>query len=355
MKIGIIGCGMIAKTHARVLLKLIQDGQLFLCDINRKNAEKLASKCVIQRIYTNVEELFSEENLDAVHILTPIHTHVTIAEKALYNGCHIYIEKPVTETVDEFKKLCDLAKNQGKIMCVGYSAIGMPAVIEARKEIASGKFGRLIAVHCDFMCSGPANVIPYGDPNHWSYSAKGGILQNMADHPASLVVDAMDGVQEHNMFFSRRNVLPNDCPDLMHVVLRNEDQIGSFTLSLGHGSAHRQIIYFLEEGTIIVDMTRQLVTFIRGRGPQNFIKKTLSGINMGWNFSAGSIGNILKVIKGSLQRDPGIVNLVHNFYNAIWGKKELIVDHHMVEQVVCLLEDIWRAMNYNSNIVHSNR
>jgi hypothetical protein len=75
---------------------------------------------------------------------------------------------------------------------------------------------------------------------------------------------------------------------------------------------------------------------------------------MGWDFAIGSVGNVFKVIKGSLQRDPGIVNLIHNFYNAIQGKEELIVNHHKVEQVVSILEDVWKATNYKSNIVPSN-
>ena len=324
---------------------MMRNVQLYLCDINRENAESLATFFGAQGIYINLEELLSKETLDAVHILTPVSAHYEIAVKALCAECHIYIEKPATETIVEYKKLCGLAKSKGKIICVGYSALGMPAILKAKKEIASGTLGRLIAVHCDFMCSWPNNIIPYGDPNHWSYSMKGGILQNMADHPASLVIDAMDGIQEHNMFFSRRNVLPNDCPDLLHVALRNDDQIGSFMLSLGHGSVHRQAQYFLEGGTITVDMSRQLISIIRNRGSQNFIRKTLSGIKLGWNFGMGSVSNVFKVMKGSLQKDPGIVNLIHNFYNAIKGEEVLIVNYRTIIELVSLLEKVWNEMN----------
>ena len=193
-------------------------------------------------------------------------------------------------------------------------------------------------------------MIPYADPDHWSYSMKGGVLQNMADHPASVIVDAMDGVQERDFHFCRRNVLPHDCPDLLHVAIRNEDQIGSFTLSLGHGCSHWQTQYYLDGGTIIVDMRRQLISIIRGRGPQNFIKRTLSGIAIGYSFSMGTIFNALMVIKGSLQRNPGIVNLVSNFYNAIQKKEELIVNHRTVMEVSRLLEGIWSPINYEADV-----
>lgn len=353
MKIGIIGCGMIAAAHVRILRKLMQNAHLCLCDLNRSNAKKLADQFDAQGIYTSIDDLLSKERPDTVHILTPVSTHFTLAEKAFRAGCHIYVEKPITETASEYKRLFELAKKEGKVMCVGYSALGMPAVLKARKEIASGKFGRLIAVHCDFMCTWPGNLIPYGNSNHWAYSMKGGILQNMADHPASLVIDAMDGIKEHNISFCSRNVLPGGCPDLLHVALSNSDQIGSFMLSLGHGSAHRQAQYFLEGGTISVDMSRQLVSCTRGRGPQNFIKKALSGITSGCGLVTGSSGNVLKVTRGTLQREPGIVNLISNFYSAIRGEEELIIEHRTVVQVTCLLEDIWRAIDYKSNITYS--
>ncbi|MHA1343134.1 MAG: Gfo/Idh/MocA family protein [Promethearchaeota archaeon] len=349
MNIGIIGCGAIAESHTRIIKGLMKNINLFLCDIDKSKAEKLANRYKIQNIYTNVDELISKEKLHTAHILTPLSDHFEIAKKALRAGCHIYIEKPITESIIELKDLLDLAKNKEKVICAGYSALSMPAILKAKREIDSGKFGRVIAIHCDFMCSEQGNLIPYRDPNHWAYSLRGGILQNMADHPASLVIDVIDGVNEYNLFFSRRNFLPNDCPDIMHVAMQNEDQIGSFTLYFGKGNSHRYIQYFLERGTIIVDMTRQLVSYIRNQGPQNFIKKTMTGIKIGWNFAGGSVFNVYRVIKGSLERNPGIVNLIKNFYNTINGKEELIVKHATVISVVSILEEIWKEINYSQS------
>ncbi|MHA1380993.1 MAG: Gfo/Idh/MocA family protein [Candidatus Helarchaeota archaeon] len=345
MNIGIIGCGTIASTHIETILNLINNANLFLCDINKSQAKKLLYKFQANKIYTSIDKLLSKETLDTVHVLTPVSSHFEIAKKALFAGCHVYIEKPVARKVGEFKNLCDLAKKQRRIIGVGYSALGMPVVIKARKEIDSGMLGRLIAVHCDFMCSENGGIIPYGDPNHWSYNMEGGILQNMADHPASLIVDVLDEIKEHEIVFSRRNLLPNDCIDLLHVAIRNEAQVGSFTLSIGHGNVHREVKYFLEGGTIIVDMSRQLISIIKNKGPQNFINKTLTGVNVGWDFTSQSVLNVFKVIKGSLKRNPGIINLIRNFYSAIWAQEELIVNYNTVKKVVSILEDVWKKTN----------
>ena len=345
MKTGILGCGNIGRTHLNVIKKLSHDFELSLCDTRRENAEKLAAQFGIKDVYQSSDELLSKEKPDAVHILTPVSSHFDLAQKAIHQGCHVYIEKPVTETSAEYEKLFDLSKKQGRLLCAGYSALGMPVILKAKKEMESGKLGRLVSVHSDFMCSWPGNTIPYGDPEHWAYSLKGGVLQNMADHPASVVVDAMESVEQSDSYFCRRNVLPHDCPDFMHMVLKNQDQMGSFSLSLAHGAAHRQVQYFLEGGTIVADMSRQLMGIVRSQGPQNFIKKTTSGFGLGWKFGMGSVGNVFKVITGSLQRNPGIVHLIQNFYDAVQGKEVLLVKSHKVKNMVAALERAWAQVN----------
>lgn len=211
MRIGIIGCGFIAQTHAGALKRLGLGGDLHFYDTNRVQAERLVASCGSGAVHEDLETLFSNRALDCTHILTPLPSHFQLAEKALVSGCHVYIEKPVTQTAEEFKALCELARSRGKVLCAGYSTLGMPVISRARKEVSSGRLGRLISVHCDFLCSWPGNVIPYGDPSHWAYGLKGGVIQNMVDHPLSLVVDSMDEINDVSCSFSRRNKLPNDC------------------------------------------------------------------------------------------------------------------------------------------------
>ena len=112
MKIGIIGCGTIGAAHVRILLKLMRNARLCLCDLNRSNAEKLATKFKAQGIYTSIEDLLSKERPDTVHILTPVSTHLALAQKAIRARCHIYVEKPITEKTSEYKRLFKLAKKE---------------------------------------------------------------------------------------------------------------------------------------------------------------------------------------------------------------------------------------------------
>lgn len=345
MKIGLIGCGAIAQTHLHALRKIYPDKTLFFCDSDISRASRLASANGSGKVYSDPDELLLKECPDCIHILTPLPSHASIAEKALQCGCHVYVEKPVTHTAEDFRRLRELAEGKRKILCAGYSTLGMPVILKARNILKSRQFGRLICVHCDFLCSWPGNLIPYGDPFHWSYSLRGGILQNMADHPASLIVDAMDSIEHHCSYFCHRNILPNDCPDLLNVSLKNNDQVGSFTLYLGNGPAQWQVYYFLEKGIVMADMGRQLITTIQTKGSQNFIKKTLSGLEFGYSYVHGTIQNIIDVARGNLQRNPGIQNMLLNFYHAIAGKEDLIVAQQTAENIIGVLEKIWQEMD----------
>src|SRR5512135_2241720 len=98
MNIGIIGCGNIAHAHVAAI-RNISAYRLIFCDVNKNKADEFADRFFPGPTYQTVDALLSSEKLDAVHILTQPQTHFDIAKKALSVGVHVYIEKPVTETV----------------------------------------------------------------------------------------------------------------------------------------------------------------------------------------------------------------------------------------------------------------
>ncbi len=357
MKIGLVGCGIIAMTHAGILKKIQPQAHISVCDLNLDAARQFAGKIGAQGgAYSNLEKLLENEKPDTIHIMTPVTAHFAAAKKALEAGCHVYLEKPLTESPEEYSQLQALAKEKNRVLAAGYSTLGMPVVMQAKALINSGEFGRLIAVHCDFMCAWGGNSVPDGHADHWAYASKGGVLQNMVDHPASLVVDVLDRVDSYQYHYGHRNILPYDRPDLLHISMQNSDQIGSFTLSLGHGNGHRVANYYLEKGTITIDMTRQVISVIRGSGPPGMVKKITSSLSIGASIAFGSIFNIFKVITGKLRKAPGIFALVENFYHTVEGKDRLIVKEAVVSQMIEMLDAVWEDANSHplNDVLHIN-
>jgi predicted dehydrogenase len=118
LKIGVLGAGHLGKIHIRLLLELNKEFEFVgFFDPNDENAKTAMETFNIKR-FDSIESLLDE--VDCVDIVTPTLTHFDCASKALRKSKHVFIEKPVTETVEEAKTLIDLAHEAGVKVQVGH-------------------------------------------------------------------------------------------------------------------------------------------------------------------------------------------------------------------------------------------
>ena len=133
IKAGIIGCGHLGKLHIKNVKDIEAENKnvkLFgIFDINKEEAAGLAEKYGIKS-YNTPEEMLDEVN--AVLIVTPTTSHFEIAKKALIRKVHTFIEKPVTETLQEAEDLEKL-KQDGTIVQVGHIERFNPAILAVEK------------------------------------------------------------------------------------------------------------------------------------------------------------------------------------------------------------------------------
>ncbi len=91
------------------------------CDVDRSHAEQLNNQIAggKSEIYEDYRKLLDRNDLDIVTISTPDHWHTRIAIAALKSGKDVYCQKPLTLTIDEGKKLCQVVKETGRVLQVG--------------------------------------------------------------------------------------------------------------------------------------------------------------------------------------------------------------------------------------------
>ncbi|MCL2744448.1 MAG: Gfo/Idh/MocA family oxidoreductase [Planctomycetaceae bacterium] len=126
-----------------------------VADAYRPFAEKFASyfpqRCRVCRDY---QELLADTTIDAVTIGTPDHWHVKIAIEALKAGKHVYVEKPLSLTMDETRQIVKVAKETGKIVQVGSQQRTENETFRKAAAICrSGRLGNKFSV----ICSCPSN------------------------------------------------------------------------------------------------------------------------------------------------------------------------------------------------------
>ena len=116
-KIGVVGAGHLGKHHIKHLSN--HNGVEFVgvFDINTESLQNICSEFSVKPLQ-NIEELISL--CDAVHIVTPTNTHFDIAKKFLDHKKDVFIEKPITNTVEEASSLINLGKENGCIIQVGH-------------------------------------------------------------------------------------------------------------------------------------------------------------------------------------------------------------------------------------------
>ncbi|MFT6983228.1 MAG: putative dehydrogenase [Crocinitomicaceae bacterium] len=118
LKVGVLGAGHLGKIHIRLLLELNDKFEFIgFYDPSDDNAAAAIESYNIKRFET-IDELL--EAVDCVDIVTPTISHFDCASKALRKSKHVFIEKPVTETVEEAKILSDLAHEAGVKVQVGH-------------------------------------------------------------------------------------------------------------------------------------------------------------------------------------------------------------------------------------------
>ncbi|MBU4509543.1 Gfo/Idh/MocA family oxidoreductase, partial [bacterium] len=104
IKIGIIGCGFMGKTHANCYRTLQNVKVVGAYDIRPDKVMEIAN-LTGARIFTNVNELINNKEIDAISILLPTHLHKELVIKTAQAKKHIFCEKPLALTVKDAEEM----------------------------------------------------------------------------------------------------------------------------------------------------------------------------------------------------------------------------------------------------------
>ncbi|MBX3257007.1 MAG: Gfo/Idh/MocA family oxidoreductase [Chitinophagaceae bacterium] len=130
LKVGIFGVGHLGKFHIENWLKIKEAALVGFYDPNDANAAVVAKKYGLQR-YTDGDALL--DACDAVDIVAPTNLHYDLCEKAIRRSKHVFVEKPLADTMEQAHKIVKLAKEANVKVQVGHVERFNPAYL-ALKE-----------------------------------------------------------------------------------------------------------------------------------------------------------------------------------------------------------------------------
>ncbi|MBI5630372.1 MAG: Gfo/Idh/MocA family oxidoreductase [Elusimicrobia bacterium] len=137
IKVGVIGAGRIGSHHARILGKTPDVELVGICDTNLWRAQFVAWQSNSMAVREHKDLL---GRVDAVVIAVPTPMHLEVGLAALEKGIHCLIEKPLASSVEQARKLLDLAQAKKVVLQVGHVERFNPAVLEAIGHIRNPRF-----------------------------------------------------------------------------------------------------------------------------------------------------------------------------------------------------------------------
>src|SRR5437870_929122 len=140
VRIGIIGCGDISKSHLAGWKATPYGEVVACCDADEARARERAAAGGAD-VYTNWKELLGRGDIDAVDICLPHHLHAPAALDACAVGKHVLVEKPMATTLGEAHEMILAARSAGVKLMVEQSTYFSWSLHAARRLIDAGLIG----------------------------------------------------------------------------------------------------------------------------------------------------------------------------------------------------------------------
>lgn len=192
----IIGCGMIARFHARALAEVPGTRVAALVSRSTDSAVKFAGELgTSPAIYTSLDQALADPAVHAVIITTPSGAHLDPAVKAAAAGKHVVVEKPLEITAERCDRIIAVCEQAGVLLCTIFPSRFGDANMELKKAIDAGRFGRMTLgeTTCKWWRSQA-----YYDEGGWKGTQAldgGGALMNQAIHNVDLLQWLMGDVE----------------------------------------------------------------------------------------------------------------------------------------------------------------
>jgi predicted dehydrogenase len=184
IQVGLIGCGNLGMRHLRLYLKpILDEGKArvaAVCDIYteaRKRAQAQA-KLEGKDVHHDYHALIRRADVDAVYVVTPEHWHHRMTMDALRAGKDVYLEKPMTQAIDQAREIASEVRKTGRVLQVGAQWCSDPRYTLARDVIEKGWIGNVLCAQSTYSMNSVYGV--------WQYDIEKEATPQNIDWPAFL-------------------------------------------------------------------------------------------------------------------------------------------------------------------------
>ena len=246
LKVGQIGTGHLGKFHLNNWLNIEGVQLVGFCDIDDVNANAVAQKYQLKR-FEDVEKLI--DACDALDIVAPTSSHFELCELAIRKGKHVFVEKPLANTMEEAKELVKLAKEANIKFQVGHVERFNPAFLALKGQVLQPMF---IEVH----------RLAQFNPRGTDVS----VILDLMIHDIDIILSLVKGNVNH---ISANGVaVMSDTPDIANVRIEFDNGcVANLTSSRISMKKMRKMRLFQKDAYIGIDFLEKKTEIIRLNTP----------------------------------------------------------------------------------------
>lgn len=327
LRVGIVGCGKIADSHATAMQRIPECEIVGVCDSEPLMARQLWERFPVKRYFSDLTELLSVARPDVVHITTPPASHFDLAKLCLDWGCHVYVEKPFSLTAEDAEKLIALAQERGLKITAGHDAQFGSAARRMRTLIRSGFLGdgpvHMESYYCyELGRAGYASAL-LGDPKHWVRRLPGKLLQNVISHGIARIAEMMPGESAEVLAYGFTSPLlkslgESEIIDELRVIICDPGRITAyFTFSSQmRPPLHEFRIYGTANG-LILDPDQETLLEIPGTRFKSYLEKFVPPVLFAKQYLGNLVDNARAFLKHDFHMASGMKCLIESFYRSI--------------------------------------
>ena len=215
------------------------------------------------RAASTYEELLADESIQGIINTTPNAVHLETVQQAAEAGKHVFLDKPIANTIADGKKITQVCADCGVILAVGYQRRRENHFRWIKEEISAGRFGKLVQAEANISRDRLGKI----DLSSWRYQSTGmpgGVMLQIGIHYTD-VLEMLMGPVKRVSAISTQLVLPGDNPDIANLILEHENgAISNLTVSYASASEYYMVNVYGKEASAYYDLFGGLRHLTRG-------------------------------------------------------------------------------------------
>ena len=215
------------------------------------------------RASPSYEAILADSDVEAIINTTPNDAHLETTRAAAEAGKHVFLDKPIANTVSDGRKITEVCRKAGIVLALGYQRRRENHFRWIKRQIADGVFGKLVNAEANISRDRLGKI----DLSSWRYQAAGmpgGVMLQIGIHYADVLEYLIGPIKAVSGRFARL-VLPGDNPDVASLVLEHANGALS-TLNASYASASEYYLMNIygKEASAYYDKHRGLRMLKRG-------------------------------------------------------------------------------------------